>query len=119
MLNGKNLKKHDLDNGDVLLEFDGFQSVELLMELIDDFQENNEAKILLSDLERNFSDSTGSFNYPINTTRISGNDFKILLKILRSDKYDDNSDAADELEKPGNRLVYLNLISHHFENYSF
>lgn len=119
MLNGKNLKKHDLDNGDVLLEFDDYQSVELLMELIDNFQENNEAKTLLSDLERNFSDSTGSFNYPINTTRISGDDFKMFLKILRSDKYADDSDVADELEKPGNRLVCLNLVSHHFENYSF
>ena len=50
MLNGKNLKKHVLNNGAVLLEFDGYQSVELLMELINDTQSENEADSLLSDL---------------------------------------------------------------------
>lgn len=119
MLNGKNLKKHVLNNGAVLLEFDGYQSVELLMELINDTQSENEADSLLSDLERNFSDENGSFGYPSNTTKISSSDFDVLLKILRSDEYKDNTDAADELEKPGNRLVLLNLVSHHYSNYKF
>lgn len=119
MLNGKNLKKHVLDNGDILLEFDGYQSVELLMELINDTQSENEAASLLSDLERNFSDENGSFGYPSNTTKISSDDFDVLLKILRDDDYKDDTDAADELGKPGNRLVLLNLVSYHYSHNTF